>query len=123
MIVDELQALEIAISTLTANRSSQPAQYSIDFEDGYWQVGATDSVAWINAGSGRLIGDFLSPLRALAAAKLYAQANSLKWTPSFTLELKPECWIVGSCQSQLGGQTYIYLSHDGNVTKHSVNPK
>jgi hypothetical protein len=123
MNVDEVQALEIAISALTADKSSQPAQYWIDLEDGYWQVGATDRVAWINAGSGQLVGNLLSPLRALAAAKLYAQANSLGWKPSFTLELKPECWIVGSCRSQLGGQTYVYVSHDGNVARHSVNHK
>lgn len=123
MNIDEVRALEIAVAAVGADKVSQAAEYWLDLEDGYWQVGSTERVVWINAGSGKFVGDFLSPVSALAAARLYVQANSLSWKPTFTLSLKPDYWIVGSCQSQFGGQTYIYVSHDGSVTRHAVNPK
>jgi hypothetical protein len=123
MSVDEIGALELAVSAVGDNNASPPAEYWLNLEDGYWEVGSTDRVAWVSADSGNLVRNFLSPVRALAAAKSYAHTNSLGWKPTFTLRLKPEHWIVGSCQSQFGGQTYIYVSHDGSVTRHSVNPK
>lgn len=123
MNVDEVRALEIAVSAVRADKSPQAGEYWLDLEDGYWQIGSTDRVAWINAESGQLVSGFLSPLSAFAAAKRYAQDNSLGWKPAFTLSLKPDYWVVGSCQGQFGGQTHIYVCHDGSVSRHSVNPK
>jgi hypothetical protein len=125
MNVDDLRALEIAVSAVEPGTAPQATRYWLDFEDGYWEVGSAyeERVVWIDANIGQSVSNFLSPVRALAAAKLYAQANSLGWKPSFTLQLKRDCWIVGSCQSQFGGQTYVHVSHDGNVNRHWVNPK
>jgi hypothetical protein len=123
MSVDEIRALEAAVSAVDDDKASPAAEYWLNLEDGYWEVGSTDRVAWVRADSGDLVSNFLSPVSALAAAKFYAHTNSLGWKPTFTLRLKPDHWIVGSCQSQFGGQTYIYVSHDGSVTRHSVNPK
>lgn len=123
MSVDEIQALEVAISAVSDDKASPPAEYWLNLEDGYWEVGSSDRVAWVSANSGKLLRNFLTPVRALAAAKLYAHENSLGWKPTFTLRLKPDHWIVGSCQGQFGGQTYVYVAHDGSVIRHSVNPK
>lgn len=125
MNVDDVQALEIAISKMRLDKVSQASLYWLDFEDGYWEVRADheELVVWIDADTGEPVADFLSPVRALAAAKLYAQVNSLRWKPALTLKLTRNCWVVGSCQSQFGGQTYIEVAHDGNVTRHWVNPK
>lgn len=123
MNIDETRALEIAVSATGNDKPPHAARYWLDLENGYWEVGSTERVAWIGAANGQLLSDFSRPVNAFAAAKLYAQANSLGWKPTFTLELKLDCWIVGSCQSQFGGQTYIYVSHQGSVIRHSVNPK
>lgn len=123
MNADDVRALEIAVSSVGPDKVPQAAEYWLDLENGYWEVGSTGRVAWISAASGQLVSDFLSPVSAFTAAKLYAQANSLGWKPAFTLALKADHWIVGSCQSQFGGQTYIYVAHDGRVTRHSINSK
>jgi hypothetical protein len=125
MEINELSAFELGIKEEQKAATKFAAHYSLDLENGYWELNAhyNDHVLWINAESGRILSDFLDPIKAFSLAKDYAASNSLNWKPSFTLELQRECWVVGVLKGQLGGQTYIYVSHAGNVLKHWVNPK
>jgi hypothetical protein len=124
--IDEFEAFKIA-SLAARDRGWQwRPPYWISIDDGEWKVHAeSECVVRIIAQTGLLVPAIggVDPLVAMAAAKEYALKNGLHWKPAFSLYLTVEGWSVGSCQSQLGCQTTIYVSHQGEVIRHQINPK
>lgn len=126
MTTDEIKAFEIATTAARERGWAWRPRFFIALEDGEWQVHAeSESVIRIDQASGALLAEssYLSPVLALTRAKEYALANSLNWKPAFSLSVDAEGWDVGSCQSQLGGQTNIVICHNGEVLRHRVNLK
>jgi hypothetical protein len=126
MDIDEFKAFEIA--TTAAHDRGWPWRppYWISIDDGEWQVHAeSECIVRISVTTGEVASQVgsVNPLIAMAAAKAYALKNGLPWKPAFSLYLTVEGWDVGACQSQLGGQMNIYVSHQGEVIRHRINPK
>ena len=126
MKINEVEALSKSIDYLNSKSAKLHPPIWIELVESNWEIGsANEPVIRINSESGEVLSDskFLSPIDALVIAKSYAEANNLKWKPGYVLSLESEFWNVGACQSQLGGQVHIHVSHKGNVVKHFVNPK
>lgn len=124
--VDELHAFRLA--RVTAHERGWPWRppYFINLDEGEWQVHAENEyIIRIDAQRGELVPEpgQLDPLLALTHAKSYALDQGLGWKPAFSLDLHPEGWEVGACQSRFGGQTHIYVSHQGDIIRHHVNSK
>ncbi|MCG7940576.1 MAG: hypothetical protein N0C88_17245 [Candidatus Thiodiazotropha lotti] len=126
MKTNEVEALTKSIEHLAARKSALNPPIWIELVKGIWEIGsANEPVVRIDSESGEVYSDTqcLSPVDALSVARTYAVSNNLSWKPGFTLSVELGCWNVGACQSQLGGQLNIYVSHEGEVIKHRVNPK
>lgn len=124
--VDEIRAFELATQAARTRGWPWRPLYWIAFEDGAWEVtAASEDIIRIDAATGDVLPAVpaLDPVRALSVAREFARTHALTWKPAFMLELERSHWVVGSCQSQLGGQVRILVSHDGRVVKHDVNPK
>ena len=128
-VIDEIEAFRLATVTATERRLPWRPPYWIDFSDDQWSVEAEGREAIrIDATSGKALSPeptcgALDPIQALAIARDFAVKNGLRWQPSFALQLTSTHWTVGACQSQLGGQTTIEVSHEGFVTGNWINPK
>ena len=124
MAVDELQAFQIARQEAQQRHRPWGPGFYIVLENGIWQVFAeVERNTFIDAETGQVISDFLDPFDAFSIARNYAKEHKLHWRPMFSLQLHPRHWEVGACQSQLGGQLSIDISHSRDVLRHSVNPK
>jgi hypothetical protein len=126
MTIDEIEVFRTACATAHDRSWTWRPPFFIGFDAGEWQVQAeNESIIRINGETGRVVAesDRLDPALALAIAREYAIANSLRWKPAFTLQINEEGWEVGCCQSQFGGQTYITVSHNGKAIRHWINPK
>lgn len=126
MTIDEIQALKAAIDVAPSDEWLWQPMFFISLNAGEWHVHIErECVVRISQTSGSPIRESsrLDPATALSIARSYAADHSLAWKPSFSLQLGSSHWIVGSCQSQFGGQTSINVSHQGVVLGHSVNPK
>ena len=126
MNIDEVKALEVALVHASETGLALDSPLWIDINGRTWEVGTVNEpVVRIDSQTGKVLSaiDFLDPVMAFSLAKEYAVSNSLPWNPGFSLTCEPEYWNIGSCQSQLGGQTNIFVSHGGKIVKHNVNPK
>jgi hypothetical protein len=126
--IDELRAFELASEAARKREWPWRPPYWIELEDGKWEVGAASEpleIILIDGESGEVLFNEppLDPLRAFAIAREYARSHSLKWLPCFNLTLEDGAWRVESCGSQMGGNVYIHVRHDGVVIKHWFNPK
>jgi hypothetical protein len=124
--VDEIRAFELATEAARARGWPWRPLYWINLEDEAWEVtAASDDVIRIHAATGDVLPAIpsLDPVQALSVAREFALAHALNWKPAFSLTLERAHWDVGSCQSQLGGQVSIRVSHEGIVVGHDVNPK
>ena len=125
MAIDEIEAFKVARDAAQDRGWPWRPRYWISLEKGEWEVRAeSESVFRINS-VGELVPEIipLDPVIAMAIAREYAAGQSLKWKPAFMLSLEPGHWEIGACQSQLGGQVSIFVSHQGDVISHDVNPK
>ena len=126
MKINEVEALAKSIEYLSSKNKGLVPPIWIELVESNWEIGsANEAIVRINSESGEVLSklECLSPVDALLIAKSYAADNNLKWKPGFALSIESEYWNVGACQSQLGGQVYIHVSHEGKVIKHFVNPK
>ena len=127
MNIDELDAFKTATIYARQQGWQWRPRYWISLEGDEWQVHSeSEMIVRISARSGLPISDDveqLDPLIAIRVAREYAMKTSLPWKPAFSLVLTADGWDVGSCQSQFGGQTHIYVDHHGEVTGHHFNPK
>ncbi len=126
MNIDEIEALKIALEQAGNQNSALISEIWIELNNETWEVGSMpERVIRIDSDSGKVLSNsnFLNAIEAFTIAKEYAAANFLNWRPGFSLALDDKCWNVSSCQSQLGGQVYIHVAHNGEVIKHFVNPK
>jgi hypothetical protein len=126
MKIDEIKALENALAYARKSGVSLDPPLWIDFSGGAWEIGTVNEpVVRIDSETGKVlsVSDYLDPVKAFSLAKKYAARNSLPWGPGFSLNLETEYWNIGSCQSQLGGQANIFVTHSGGIVEHNVNPK
>lgn len=126
MQMDEIEAFRLATASARAEGWPWRAPYWIDLVDGEWEIQAEGAyVIRVNSTTGKVVESsaILDPALALARAKRHAQESGLQWKPGFSLQLDRTCWHVGACQSQLGGQVSIQISHEGDVAGTYVNPK
>jgi hypothetical protein len=124
--VDEIRAFELATEAARTRGWPWRPLYWISLEDGAWQVtAASDDIVRIDAATGDVLPAVasLDPVQAFSVAREFARAHALNWIPAFSLRLERAHWDVGSCQSQLGGQVSIRVSHEGKVVGHDVNRK
>lgn len=126
MAVDEIEAFERA-RTAASNRGWQwRPPFWIALSGAEWLVQAeSECVIRVLVETGETVPEAkaLDPAVALAVAKEHAGTAGLSWKPSFSLQLEEDRWIVGACQSQLGGQVSVEVDHSGAVVRSFVNPK
>ena len=126
MAIDEIEALKAALDVTPANKWPLRPAFWISLDAGEWHVHIEhECLIRIDQAGGQIVREpsWLDPPTAMSIARAYATEHSLTWKPSFSLQLESDHWIVGSCQSQLGGQTSIKVSHQGLVLSHFVNPR
>jgi hypothetical protein len=91
-----------------------------------WHMEATgqENILMIDQESGDVFDPFdraLDPVEAFRVARDYAVANALTWKSPFSLSLNNCGWRIGVCESGLGGQIWIDVSHEGAVTRREVD--
>lgn len=127
MAADEIQALQLAIETARGRGWAWHPPYWVELDDeGVWDVHTeSEVIVRVDAVTGRVLAldDALDPITAFSVARAYASSHSLQWKPAFSLERQRSLWVIGACQSQLGGQVHIHVNHRGEVVRHWVNPK
>jgi len=129
MNIDEVEAFRLAIETAGERGWNWRAPYYLHLDDGEWQIQSEGEFnIRIVAASGEVRAEsvdpyVLDPLAALTIAKAFATDRGLPWKPGFSLVFEDGCWVVGSSQSQFGGQRWIFVGEDGRVVRHEVNPK